>query len=259
MIKSQIALGVLLALAGLTGTLSASTVFESDFEGIVGAEWSKQTTSLTPVGSRRFLGMFQQETVNLTLDNVPDNQTVTVSFDLYIINTWDGSQLVDPLSNPPHTVGPDIWELNVAGGPTLLHTTFSIFDGTKAIHSFRSFPQSFPGSYPTDSFLARTGAVENDTLGYFEGDSVYHLEFDFDHSTGPVVLNFSSEHPVTDPEVWGIDNIVVTAVPESNALTLLFVGIVILATPIARRRIFASHRQYPKANRALSATAKHGQ
>ena len=107
----------------------------------------------------------------------------------------------------------------------MINTTFSVFDGTKEMHSFRNYPQAFPGTYPADSFPARTGAVENDTLGYFEGDSVYHLSFEFTHSTGSLTLNFTGTFPAVDPEEWGIDNIVVTAVPEPSTFLLAFVAL----------------------------------
>jgi hypothetical protein len=159
-------------------------------------------------------------TTSLTLNGVPDGQAVSLSFDLFIINTWDGSQSVDPLSDPIHSVGPDVWSFSADGGAPLLSTTFSVFDGTKSMHSFRNYPQAYPGSYPADSFPARSGAAENVSLGYFEGDSVYHLAFNFNHTSGPMVLNFAGAFPVVDPEEWGIDNIVVS-VPEPSSITLV--------------------------------------
>ena len=80
---------------------NAGVIYENDFEGAVGPEWSSSITDVTPAGARRFLGTFVTETVMLTLNSVPNNQDISLSFDLFIINTWDGSQLVDPLHAPP--------------------------------------------------------------------------------------------------------------------------------------------------------------
>jgi hypothetical protein len=215
------AIAVLAALS----SADAGLIYSNDFEGSVGAEWSDPSTSVTPTG-RRFLGIFGAQTISLTLNDVPAGQ-VDLAFDLFIINTWDGSQPIDPLSTPSHVVGPDVWDLSVASGPTLLHATFSVFDGTKAMHSFRDFPQSYPDDYPEGAHPARSGAAENDTLGYFEGDSVYRLSFS--HAGGPLVLNFSGIFPPSDPEEWGIDNITVSAVPEPSGLVFAGLGLATLA------------------------------
>jgi hypothetical protein len=198
--------------------VDASIVYRNDFEGAVGSEWSHAGTATTPVGGRRFLGIFQEDTVSLTLDLVGLHE-VSLSFDLYVIQTWDGSQLVGPF-NPDHTVGPDLWSVGIEGGPDLLSTTFSVFDGTKPMHSFRDYPQAYPGDYP-DLNPARTGASENDTLGYFEGDSVYSMSFSFLHA-GPLVIDFAGDFPDFDPEEWGIDNVAVEAnvIPEPSTLII---------------------------------------
>src|SRR6516165_7812108 len=85
-------------------------------------------------GKQRFLGEFggpaivtappydpqhfvrAKETVTLTLTNLKPHSLATVSFDLYVLKSWDGN-------NPIY--GPDRWSLSVSGGPTLLDTTFS--------------------------------------------------------------------------------------------------------------------------------------
>ncbi|MFN0056485.1 MAG: hypothetical protein ACKV0T_30425 [Planctomycetales bacterium] len=199
-------------------TAEAGSVYCNDFEGVVGAEWSEQSTSVTTSG-RRFLGVFGAQTVSLAIATVPAG-TVNLAFDLFVINTWDGNQFTDPLSTPTHVVGPDVWELSLASGTTLFHATFSVFDGTKAMHSFRDFPQSYPDDYPEGTNPARTGASENDTLGYFEGDSVYRLAFSFAHAGGPLDFNFSGLFPQGDPEEWGVDNILVSAVPEPSSFVV---------------------------------------
>lgn len=214
---------VIFALIGSEPAVAAWTVYSSDFELPPGPEWSDPRTATT-LGGRNFLGIFGQGGVTLSLGTLPTAVPIEVTLDLLVINTWDGSQLIDPLSEPEHQVGPDLWSVELLGGPTLFSSTFSVFDGTKAMHSFRSFPQSYPGNYPDSLFLARSGAVENDTLGYFEGDSVYSLTFDFLAPAGETVLDFNGLFPLVDPEEWGLDNVQVIAVPEPASLTLLLIG-----------------------------------
>jgi hypothetical protein len=234
MLRVPILIVSLSAIAPFTSQ-AANIVYQNDFQSAAGPEWSNTNLSVTPVGSRQFLGILTQGTTTLTLNGIANNQAVGVSFDLFIIGTWDGSQLIDPLSDPVHTVGPDVWSFAADGGAPLLSTTFSVFDGTKAMHSFRSYPQAYPGNYPADSFPARTGAAENDTLGYFEGDSVYHFSFNLVHTSGPLVLNFTGTFPVVDTESWGIDNVLVS-VPEPSSIVLAALGLGGLAAWGWRRR-----------------------
>jgi hypothetical protein len=176
-----------------------------DFEATVGSEWSHRRTEITPVGNRSFLGQFNNDTASLTLNSLPAHQSVTVSFDLYVIETWDGND--DPDG------GPDMWDLSVAGGPTLLHTTFLIWPwwGDTA-------RQAYPGNYPGDAYPARTGAVENDTLGYgWVGDAVYSLTFTFPHYGDSLRLDFSGQGLEGLPdEGWGLDNVRVALTPAGD-------------------------------------------
>jgi hypothetical protein len=172
-------------------------------------------TETTPVGSRRFLGQFDNAIVSLTLP-LPAHTGVTVSFDLFILQSWDGNDT---------TFGPDLWELTVDGGPTLLRTTFS-----NAFASEPSFRQAYPDAFPGGDHPGLTGTAESDTLGYADisaysgaNDSVYQLSFTLAHSASAVVLHFSGAglEGIGD-ESWGLDNvrIDVTSIPEPNALCL---------------------------------------
>jgi hypothetical protein len=77
-------------------------VYENDFEDPDDLlnEWSNPATDITPVGARRFLGQLGNEALSLTLADLPPHTSVTVSFDLFIINSWDG--------NGDCCAGPDI-------------------------------------------------------------------------------------------------------------------------------------------------------
>jgi RHS repeat-associated protein len=182
---------------------TSATVYQNDFQGSVGSEWSNTTVSTSPSGEK-FLGQFDNNTVTLTLGSLPAHSSLTISFDLYIIRTWDGNNT---------TNGPDHWSLSVAGGPTLLDTTFSNNDGQNGLPNER---QAYPGSYPGASNPPRTGAVANNTLGYkYNGnviDATYHLTFTFPANSNSVTFKFAGSNlqGVTD-ESWGLDNVSVTA------------------------------------------------
>ena len=176
-------------------------VYAENFEGAVGPEWSNTSTDTTPAGARTFLGRFGDKTVSLDLTTLPAHSDVTVSFDLFVIETWDG--------NGDFCCGPDIFDLSVAGGPTLLHTTFSnVGDITS---------QAYPDAYPGGANPSRAGAAENNTLGYYAtgGDSVYALCFTFPHTGSALALDFSSLQAISD-ESWGLDNVKVETDGETD-------------------------------------------
>lgn len=180
---------------------TAQVVYSADFEaGAASAEWSDRTLSTSPRNARRFLGRFGEETVNLTLLNLPGHTAVTITFDLYVIQSWDGN---DP------TFGPDLWTLSVPGERTLVHTSFNTGAGAF---------QNYPGSFPATSYPGLTGAAERSTLGYAViqnsggvGDSVYRFEITFAHSDSALVLAFAgSLNEILSNESWGLDNVVVS-------------------------------------------------
>jgi choice-of-anchor C domain-containing protein len=172
----------------------AQTAYLTTFEGGAGAEWSSQKTGVTPAGARRFLGPFNNDTVTLSLKDLPAHNGLRISFDLYLIRSWNGSS---------PGAGPDVWDASVAGGTTLLHTTFSTYaDGI----------QNYPGEYPGASGPGLAGADEVNTLGYIfdqrPRDAVYHLTFDLYHPDPTLALRFSLQTPKTLAEAaWGLDNV----------------------------------------------------
>ncbi|WP_433933317.1 VWD domain-containing protein [Sorangium cellulosum] len=166
-------------------------LYRSDFEGPVGPEWSSSTTSVTPIGGRRFLGEFNNETVTLRLAGLAPHARVKVSFDLYVIRSWDGED-------------GDVFSLGASGSPRTLQMTFT--NTTWA-------PQSFPDLRGAGSHPPRTGAAESNSLGYdFYGDSVYRLSYELPHSASDIELRFSgSGLQWIGDESWGIDNLDVVA------------------------------------------------
>lgn len=173
--------------------------YATTFDSGAGPEWSNTRTELTPVGGRRFLGQFGNDTVSLKLSGLPPHQVVTVSFDLLVIRSWDG--------NASGGIGPDQWRLQAVDGPTLLHTTFSNWR-TVVQRLIQCYPDPF-GTNVNPSFY---GASEGGTLGYMHGgtsmDSVYWINRTFRHAESTVQLQFSGLNlqDLTD-ESWGLDNV----------------------------------------------------
>ncbi len=153
-----------------------------------------------------FMGQYAgNDEVALTLTCLPsDTSKLFVSFNLFIIRSWDGNTTAN---------GPDHWKFSVDNGPVLLDTTFT---------NFKEYPQAYPGNWPGASYPAFTGAVGVDVLGYTNSgaptwpqDSLYYLTFEIPYVQGqPITLRFSGSNlqPLLD-ESWGIDNLQVVPVP----------------------------------------------
>lgn len=174
------------------------------------------TNRESPNHSQRFLGEFGgpkigtaadpgynrtlvEQTIRFTLSDLPPHKELRLSFDLYILKSWDG--------NSPQ-YGPDRLRITVVGGPTLLDTSFSNNQKVEREGSYQDHPA--PESPP------QTSAVSTDTLAYdFFGDAIYHFEFTYPHDRNQLEIEFCSslfEGKGTDDESWGIDNVRVTTV-----------------------------------------------
>jgi hypothetical protein len=144
-----------------------------------------------------------KESIDLSLNDLPAHSSMTLSFDLYVLKSWDGDS---------PTVGPDQWSVAVKGEPPLLETTFSNNPKTAYEGSFQS--------YPTRGSAPQTGATAVNTMGYgfWFGDATYHLAFTFPHMGRSAVVTFSSslyegkseQARGTRDESWGLDNVRVT-------------------------------------------------
>lgn len=210
----RVSAGVLLMSVSWACVGRADVVYSNNFSGSVGPEWTATggvpLITTAPWG-QRFVGIesaygFRWDTANLSLNGLPEHRAVTVSFDLYIIRSWDGDDTV---------YGPDLWRVQEHGGRMLLDTSFSN----------AATNQSFPGAYPAvPNYPAGTGAVAHNSLGYnwgwYYGDSTYALTFTFAHHGGTLVVDFTgtmyteagNNWGIMD-ESWGLDNVVVATLP----------------------------------------------
>jgi RHS repeat-associated protein len=186
------------------GQVVETTAYFQDFEDPNNPlnEWSLPLTTVTPNGGRRFLGEFAKQSTVLNLSDLPEHDSLKLSFDLFVIRSWDGNGFSGE--------DPDVVTISVDGGLTLLSTTFSNNSGLA-----QAFPDMFPGGI---THPGKTGAVESDTLGFlynnsFVWDAVYHVEFEFEHASASLPLRFTSSGATSNDilnESWGIDNVRVT-------------------------------------------------
>lgn len=218
----------LLILAGVA-TLSSSALavdYFQDFEGSIGAEWSTSATGV--FNGTRHLGRFDNATATLTVSGLNLGEVVTLTFDFYAFDSWDGNQ---------GGVGPDRFQVGM-NGADVLDSTFS---------NVSSYNQSYPDAYLGGSHAAQTGATDVDqghggTLpnGYY-GNSLY--SFGVGSNPSFTALATSSAMTITftgsnlqgiGDESWGIDNVHVTSVPEPG--TFAAIGLGLTAILLRRKR-----------------------
>lgn len=190
------------AMAGVATRPAPETrvVYRNDFAKAAGPEWSAQDVTPTPKGGNRILGPFAKAKVSLSLAKLPAHRYLRVSFDLVLIGSWDGNHA---------QWGPDTWRLDVAGGPTLLATTFCYDDGEAR--------QAFPDQQGGAAHPPETGAATTDTTGFrFRNDpvdAVYKLSFVFPHTADAVRFDFAATGNIVNlqDESWGLDDVKVEA------------------------------------------------
>ena len=167
---------------------NSGLIYFNDFEASAGNEWSNNQIEQTPNG-QKFLGRFNNSSLTLTVGDLAAHQRIRVSFDLYIIRSWDGDER---------------WGFSI-DGTQMLYTSFAHWSS-----------QAYPGEVNQGvSNPTRTGATGIGTLGWGSdgwGDTVYRMSFTSLHTANAATLNFSGSNlEGIDNESWGIDNIKVLA------------------------------------------------
>ena len=94
-----------------------SVVFSDTFEGGAKANWSNASTEASLPGVfSQFSGRFANQAQSLNLSGLVAGQAVTLTFDLYVLDSWDGSNRTG--------AGPDVFRVQ-ADGTTLMSDTFT--------------------------------------------------------------------------------------------------------------------------------------
>ena len=188
----------LLSLNSIQSATPAFVYRRYNFDGYPGPDWLNAWQGITPAG-RTFLGPFSNQTASLMLTNLPLHDAITVSFDVFVINSWDGN-------NPTATIGPDIFRVDWTNrNINLLTTTFS---------NYLWANQSYPETFGEGDNLPQTGAVEIGALGYLSvgngdlGSSAYPFSYNLTNNDSWLQLNFSAQNLEAGwNESWGLDNV----------------------------------------------------
>lgn len=203
---------------GTFSSSAGSTFTVEALSGGFGAS-SPNIASVYNNASNKFLGRANNHRVVLIVPN--GGSTYDISYDLYILGSWDGNG-----KQSGKQYGVDMWSSQIAcsaGGPaaqTLIETTFS---------NQKTVQQSYPAAYGANGSgnKAGEGAFAVDALGFKEdpsnhtplfqsmGDTWYKLNFRGANPCGPGnAIFFVWTVPDGDlqsnyDESWGLDNVIV--------------------------------------------------
>lgn len=193
----------------------------NDLENIDGGDIFRYNNS-------NIVGDFNNDGINLHLENVGDHEYVFVSFDLYIHGSWDGN-----FNGFTENDKPDKWVMEFKPDMGL----FKDPDFDKFETTFSNSPcwpnyclrQSYPENYPFEN-NPKTGSFKTDLDrkcdNNFFGDktSLYKIEKSFRSNGDAVVLRFYDE--LYQPNAIDKDGIVQSKCDESWSLDNLKVRVI---------------------------------
>ncbi len=174
---------------------TAKEIYSEDFERGLGSEWSNSRT--TRLDKSTVLGTFNESPVTLTLPNTPVNVSMTLCFDVWVMDSWDGNSDIH---------GPDVFSVALSPDRTLLSTTFS--------NTYDDPIQSYPKTYneeKMENHAFTTGAAKT---GEFNGrftdftDAKYEICRTFLNTDDLLNITFAAHltQGMSD-ESFGIDNV----------------------------------------------------
>lgn len=158
----------------------------------------------------KVVGFYNNGGFKLLLNNIPSHDVITISFDLYIHDTWSGNTkaygtIID---------GPDIWQMNVDGEP-YINTTFSNLGNCS--DGMYCLEQSYPNNFPFHND-PKTGAYIKNLPGVCASNgtsALYKIEKTIKHHKGSLMIEFKDmlkqsnvSNPLCD-ESWSLDNLVI--------------------------------------------------
>ena len=192
---TTICAGSTLQIFGPNPPFSIQTQYTQNFTTLPYTNWSS-ANNINYNGSR-VLGPFANDSINFNLGALPNHDSLTVTFDLYIHDTWEGDCSL---------VGSDRFRLK-NGNQAILDASFSNNVGCT---------QSYNSNGIAGSYAAKTSATQSNLplrCNLNGTTTKYTITRTFAHSTASLALSFigdlkdTADNSSLCDESWSIDNI----------------------------------------------------
>ncbi|MFZ4796122.1 MAG: PKD domain-containing protein [Bacteroidia bacterium] len=213
------------------GTVSLSppvytTTYTNNFSSSIGSEWTfpaivpVNVPTLKSYNGGSVLGYLSNQQAVFNKTGIPTHDFITIEFDLYIHDTWDGNSTLS---------GPDMWSMTV-DGVNKINTTFcnETWNSTT-----QSYPNDFSASNP--SFSSSITHVLP-TACNFGGGSLsakYHIIKTIPHTSASlnVILEAMGLENVCN-ESWSIDNFEVQYRSQTSSSNIVWTNPAVTNTSI---------------------------
>ena len=176
-----------------TSLIPSAETSDYDFESFYSdSSWSTGNTDVDNTGNK-ILGRFGNQTIEYTEYNLHVHDSITIVFDLYVIDSWNGDEP---------------WRMYL--------------DGEEIVTRYFNANQISEGNI----YHGNLGFASHHT------DNVYRLEYTLPHSSTNIILSFTgSGLQDLNDESWGIDNFSLVLPSSSTDLGSGFSGIAWEADP----------------------------
>ncbi|MBK7033321.1 MAG: hypothetical protein IPH49_08660 [Ignavibacteria bacterium] len=171
------------------------------------SDWSGTAPIVITTAKRSYLGPFGNDSIRLSVTDLPEHDTIVIDLLLYILGSWDGVEDDDRML------------ITLDTRDTVFFSTFSN----------TLFQQNFPSPRGGKQYARRTGAAEIDVTGWifsepkvFNGplDAGYTLSFRMPHTASVCRLDLigalKDVRPIPSNEAWGVGSARIGVVPKEK-------------------------------------------
>ncbi len=199
------------------GSPSYTGLYSNNFNTAIGTGWTFPATApvtATPAikswNGESVLGNMGAQQAILNLTNIPSHDFITVDFDLFIHDSWDGNNT---------NSGPDVFNM-IVNGDTSIHTTFSNWNFSP--YNTQAYPNNIPASNPNFTGALATNLPTACNSSVSNLSAKYHISKTIAHTAASLTLLLEAVGTeIACNESWSIDNLVIqrrTPAPSSNIL-----------------------------------------
>ncbi|OYU95266.1 MAG: hypothetical protein CFE21_13265 [Bacteroidetes bacterium B1(2017)] len=202
---TAVCLGSPVFLRGPTPPYAYSTDYYQDFQSAPFGGWN--SASSINFNATKMLGPFANDSVTYNYAGLPAHDSIIVTFDLYIHDTWDGDDAI---------AGKDYFRFK-NGNTNLINATFSNNPASSQSYSASGLPGTYPAFTDGLSGLPRRCDNNGSTTKYTITKKMKHTSSNLDLSWVGELVD-TADNSGKCAESWSLDNIKIDIRRPANLL-----------------------------------------